>query len=218
MILRPLTLAVVVALSACGGAATPSPSATERASNAAVSPRPSGPTARSLSEAEAERAVGALVRDTLAAFKARDGTLLAGLAHPSKGVRFSPYAYLSATNITLSAAQLRSGFTDPTKRTWGITDGRGDAITVTFADYSRSYIYSRDFAASTRTAYNRTIGQGNTIDNTASVYPDAILFEAYDPGPDPRLTDVQWQCVRLLFERSGERWFLIGVIHGEWTI
>lgn len=173
---------------------------------------------RQLSAAEAESAVGSLVRDTLAAFKKRDGQALAALAHPSKGVRFSPYAYLNATNITLSAAQLTGAFTDPTKRTWGITDGKGDPIVLTFADYASAYVYGRDFAASSQTAYNKTIGSGNTIDNTADVYPAAILFESYDPGPDPRLKDVQWQCLRLLYERSGDRWFLVSVIHGEWTI
>ena len=202
-----------LALVACAGAAAPSPSP-----SASASPGPSSPVARQLSAADAQAAVGSLVHDTLAAFKKRDGPALAALAHPSKGVRFSPYAYLQATNITLTAAQLRTAFTDSTKRTWGITDGKGDPIILTFADYTGTYIYGRDFASSSQTAFNKTIGSGNTIDNTADVYPSAILFEAYDPGSDPSMKDFQWQCVRLLFERSGDRWFLLGVVHGEWTI
>jgi hypothetical protein len=171
-----------------------------------------------MSEADAQREVGKLVRDALTAFKTRDSHMLASLAHPTKGVRFAPYPFLRATDLTLSAAQLATAFSDPTKHTWGITDGKGDPIILTFAEYSGVFIYARDFAASSQTAYNRTIGSGNAIDNTASVFPDAVLFEAYDPGPDPRLKDVQWQCLRLLFERSGDRWLLVGVVHGEWTI
>ena len=200
-------------LVACAGAAAPGPSP-----SASGTAQPSGPLARQLSAADAEAAVGSLVRDILAAFKKRDGPALAALAHPSKGVRFSPYAYVQATNVTLMAAQLVKAFTDPTKRTWGITDGKGDPIILTFADYTGTYIYARDFASSSQTAFNKTIGAGNTIDNTADVYPNAILFEAYDPGPDPLMKDFQWQCVRLLFERSGDRWFLVSVVHGEWTI
>ena len=199
----------------CGGAAGPGPSASAIVS---TGPTASAAAARQLSATEAETAVGALVRDTLAAFKKRDGPALAALAHPSRGVRFSPYAYLTATNIVLSAPQLANAFTDPTKRTWGITDGRGDPIILTFADYSREYIYERDFAAASQTAYNKIIGMGNAIDNTADVFPNAILFEAYDPGPDPRLKDTMWQCIRLLFERSSDRWFLVSVVHGAWTI
>jgi hypothetical protein len=89
---------------------------------------------------------------------------------------------------------------------------------MTFAGFHSSYIYARDFAASWQTAYNRAIGRGNSIDNTADVHPDAILFEAFDPDPDPRLADVQWQCLRLLFERDQGRWYLVAVVHGEWTI
>ena len=202
-----------LALVACGGAAAPDPSP-----SASVTPRSSGPLARQLSAADAEAAVGGLVRATLAAFKKRDAPALAALAHPSKGIRFTPYSYLQASNITLSSSQLTTAFTDPTKRTWGFTDGRGDPITLTFADYVSSYVYERDFAASSQTAYNKTIGFGNSIDNTATVYPDAILFEAYDPGPDPALKDVQWQSLRLLFERSDNRWYLVSVIHAAWTI
>ena len=202
-----------LALVVCAGAAAPDPSP-----SASASPRPSGPLARQLSATDAEAAVGAAVRDTLVAFKKRDGPALAALAHPSKGVRFSPYAYVQATNVTLTAAQLTNAFTDPTKRRWGITDGKGDPIILTFAEYSGTYVYARDFASSSQTAFNKTIGAGNTIDNTADVYPNAILFEAYDPGPDPSMKDVLWQCVRLLFERSGDRWFLVSVVHGEWTI
>jgi len=197
----------------CGGAAAPSSSPT-----ATVSGRPPGFLARQLSAADAEAAVGVLVHDTLVAFKKRDGPALAALAHPSKGIRFTPYSYLQASNITLSAAQLTTAFTEPTKRTWGFTDGRGDPITLTFADYVSSYVYDRDFAASSQTACNKTIGFGNSIDNTATVYPDAILFEAYDPGPDPALKDFQWQSLRLLFGRSDNRWYLLSVVHAAWTI
>jgi hypothetical protein len=212
---RRLLAALGLVLITCGGAAAPIPGP-----SAVVSTQPAASpvAARQLSSAEAEAAIGPFVRDALAAFKKRDGPGLAALAHPSRGVRFSPYAYLNPSNIVLPAAQLVNAFTDPTKRTWGITDGKGDPIILTFAEYAATYIYGRDFAASSQTAYNKTIGMGNTIDNTADIFPNAILFEAYDPGPDPRFKDTQWQCIRLLFERSNDRWYIVGVVHGEWTI
>ena len=67
-----------------------------------------------------------------------------------------------------------------------------------------------------RVAYARW--DESTVERGINEDPNAILFEAYDPGPDPRLKDFQWQCIRLLFERSGDRWFLVSVVHGEWTI
>lgn len=86
------------------------------------------------------------------------------------------------------AAWWSSSATDPAKQAWGVTDGKGDPIILNFADYAGTYIYGRDFAASSQTAYNKTIGMGSTID------------------------------IRPLFERSNDRWFLVSVVHGEWTI
>jgi hypothetical protein len=163
--------------------------------------------------------VGSAVRDLLAALKSRDSAVIARAAHPTKGVRFTTSSYVRpADDITLTAAQLANAFADPTQRRWGTTDGRGDAIILTFAEYTSQYLYARDFAASSQTAYNRTIGRGNTTDNTAVIYPDAILFEAFDPGPDPAMRDTQWQSLRLLFEREQSRWYLVAVVHGHWTI
>ena len=174
---------------------------------------------RQLSSAEGERLVGSRVQATLDALKARNGAMLAAIAHPTKGVRFSPYPFVStARDVVLMSGGLANAYNDPKTRTWGVTDGKGDPITLAFADYNTRYIYSRDFKNATKTSYNKPIGTGNSIDNTASVYPNAVLFEAYDPGPVPADESFRWQSLRLLFESDGTTWWLVGVVHGEWTI
>ena len=75
------------------------------------------------------------------ALKRRDGAALAAVAHPSKGVRFTPYAYVTpAKDIVLSRAELPSAYSDTRIRTWGITSGKGDPITATFSEYSKQYV------------------------------------------------------------------------------
>jgi hypothetical protein len=196
---------------------SPSPSATVSAP-ATASAAPTGP-GRQLSAAEAERLVGARVRAVLDALKRRDGAALVALAHPTKGVRFTAYPFvIVARDQVLSRADLATAYTDAKTRTWGITDGKGDPITLSFSDYNARYVYSRDFANAQKTAFNKAIGSGNSIDNSAEAYPNAVLFEAYDPGPDPAMESFRWQSLRLLFEPDGSTWYLVGVIHGEWTI
>jgi hypothetical protein len=175
--------------------------------------------ARQLPEAEAERLVGGRVRQALDALKRRDAVALSAMVHPAKGVRFSPYPYVRpAEDQRLASNELATAFQSGATRIWGRYDGRGDPIELTLAAYVDQFVYGRDFATSTQVAYNRAIGSGNTIDNTPDLYPDAIMFEAYDPGPDPQFRDTRWQCLRLLFEREGQQWYLVGIVHGEWTI
>jgi hypothetical protein len=203
----------------CGSltSALPSPSSTA-VTSAAASAAPSGP-GRSLSSADAQRLVGSRVAATLDALKRRDGAALAAVAHPTKGVRFTPYPFVAAArDVVLARSDLMNAYADTKTRTWGVTDGKGDPITLTFSDYNARYVYSRDFASAAKTSYNKPIGSGNSIDNTADVYPNAALFEAYDPGPDPTMESVRWQSLRLLFEADGATWYLVGVVHGEWTI
>ena len=193
-------------------------SATPRSTASAVASRITS-TVRDFPMVDAQRAVGTRVSETLAALARRDGAALAALAHPTKGVRFSPYPFVRlASDQVLTPAELRDAFASTVTRTWGRTDGRGDPIVLSYGDYHARYVYSRDFIAAKWTAYNHPIGSGNATDNTAEIYPEAILFEAYDPGPDPSLSDTQWQSLRLLFEQSGTAWYLVGVVHGAWTI
>ena len=215
-----LALALVSCGSLAGASPTPSAIATT-AAPASTPPASASPVAggRSFAAAEAQRLVGARVAATLDALKRRDDAALAAVAHPNKGVRFSPYPYVNvANNVVLSRADLAKAYVDTKTRTWGVTDGRGDPITMTFADYNTRYVYSRNFLNASKTSYNKPIGSGNSIENTAQAYPDAILFEAYDPGPDPAMESLQWQSLRLLFESDGGVWYLVGVVHAEWTI
>jgi hypothetical protein len=209
-------IALALILTACGSLTSASPSPSRSPANSAS---PTARPGRQLSSADAERLLAGRVRATLDALKARNGALLAAIAHPAKGVRFSPYPFVStARDVVLMSSDLATAYSDTKTRTWGISDGRGDPITLTFADYNARYVYSRDFLNAAKTSYNKPIGSGNSIDNTASVYPNAALFEAYDPGPDPATESFRWQSLRLLFESDGATWFLVGVVHGEWTI
>lgn len=161
-------------------------------------------------------AVIAPANEVLAALKAKDGVRLAALVDPVEGARFSPYPYVRTDNdVLLSAAEIGRGFSDPVLRVWGRTDGKGDLIRLTFADYVAGYVYDREYLANAQISVGHTNGDGNSIDNTKTVYPAATLVEFYRPS-SPNTID--WRAVRLLFEQRSGTWYLVAVVHGEWTI
>lgn len=75
------------------------------------------------------------------AFEERDGRALAALAAPT-GVRFSPYAHVTESDVILSPSALAGAFDDPRVRLWGSYDGTGRPIELDFAGYVARFVVS----------------------------------------------------------------------------
>ena len=159
------------------------------------------------------------------AIKREDLETLASFVHPDKGVRFSPYTYVrpepgapEGGDLAFSADRIRDLFADETIYTWGRFDGTGDPIEYTFREYYDRFIYDVDFARPHAVGFNQTIGMGNTINNIAQLYPQAITMEYHFEGFDPQFTGLDWRSLRLVLEKREGAWYLVGIVHDEWTI
>jgi hypothetical protein len=207
LLLTPLLLA----LSSCGGREAARVPDTSQTPSASPSITPS---------ANDSVAIETHARDVLAALKARDGTRLATYVHPTRGVRFSPYAYVRPdSDVVISRADALRLFSDSTKRVWGQLDGSGLAINETFAGYYRRFVYNADFATAPSLAFDRPpVREGNTPSNLRTVYPEAHWMEFHFPGFKPRYDGMDWSSLWLVFERVDRDWLLVGVVHGSWTI
>lgn len=100
---------------------------------------------------------------------------------------------------------------------WGAYDGTGEPILLTTMEYFKKFVYDKDFANASQISYNALLGSGNTLENQFQVYSDSIIVEYYLPG-DPKYEGIDWSSLRLVFNNYGNDWYLIGVIHNEWTI
>ena len=170
-------------------------------------------------EAALKKAIGLRSTAAVLAMKTRNTRMLSTLVHPCKGVRFSPYAYVNPKkDLVFKPAQVTRFFKDTKKYHWGFYDGSGEPIVMTPTQYFQRFVYDRDFANAKEVGYNRSIGQGNTPDNSSTVYPKAIVVEYHFPGFDPKYGGMDWRSLRLVWERLGRAWYLVGVIHAEWTI
>ncbi|MBI2669782.1 MAG: hypothetical protein HYX20_01375 [Candidatus Yanofskybacteria bacterium] len=143
----------------------------------------------------------------------RDMSKLAGFVHPTKGVRFSPYEFVESSHRVMTANQVRS--TDNTAYVWGNYDGNGDPIRLTFDAYYRQFVYDRDYIRAPRITRNGVVGKGNTTNNIREFYPRSVWMEYHYPAPSQRNN---WNSLWLVFEQLDGKWYLVGVVHGEWTI
>ncbi|MEY9353735.1 hypothetical protein ABIF99_002581 [Bradyrhizobium japonicum] len=162
---------------------------------------------------QAQNIIAEQASRTVAALKTHDMNELAKLVHPVKGVRFSPYAFLDTqADVRFTAVMIRRAFADRKIRAWGTYDGSGKPMRLSFADYYKRFVYDRDFARSPVSYNNQQSARGNTRDNSRGEYPDAIIVEFHFPGAGD-------SCVlRLIFQQYRGAWYLVHIVHDEWTI
>ena len=111
-----------------------------------------------------------LAVDIVNILKARDMNELKNYAHPQKGIRFSPYAYIDETNdIIVTANDLEPYMNSSDIYTWGSYDGSGEPIDLIFSDYYDRFVYNQDFANPHIVGNNQIVQTGNTIDRKSVV-------------------------------------------------
>jgi len=157
--------------------------------------------------------------DVAVILKNQDMDTLATFVDPVKGLRFTPYSYIdTATNQTFTAAQIPTLLADTSTYLWGAYDGSGDPIQLKPQDYYDKFVYDVDFANPNLIGNNVAIGTGNMINNMSMAYPSASFVEFHFTGFDPQYAGLDWRSLRLVFEQTGGIWYLVGIVHDQWTI
>jgi len=169
--------------------------------------------------AQAAQVIGGEVEAVLGALQDRNMAELSNHVHPIKGLRFSPYMDIDVKrSVVLTAAELPAALEDARPRRWGSADGSGEAISRSFADYYKRFIYDRDFAGAREKRFNEFGKTSTTRPNIWEVYPNAIVVEAHVPGTKPESEGMDWASLLLVFEQQDSRWYLCALVHDQWTI
>lgn len=181
-----------------------------------VEPNDDSPVVTTPANSEADmKTLGTSILNLL---KNKDFEGLALKIHPKIGVRFSPYSYVSTDNLHFSADDFLQMIGGEQKYLWGYADGSGFELNLSFDEYYQRYIFDKDFSQAPETAIDKRIKFGNSIENTLEFYPNAHFIEYHFPMFDPQYEGLDWKSLRLVFSEYEGQWYLIGVIHDEWTI
>lgn len=173
-----------------------------------------------ISPEESERLIAGRAKGVLQSLKAGNMAKFSTFVHPQKGVRFSPYAsVLLDEDRVIKRNQLARMWGSRTRYRWGSYDGSGDPIRVTFRKYHRQFIFDHDYTRAESVAYNpASMSHGNTPNNIQAIYPRSIAVEYHFSGFDPKVSGMDWTSLWLVFEKQGSAWYLVGIVHDEWTI
>jgi|GEM_PF-3470461 len=154
----------------------------------------------------------------LGLLKTRDYTGLSEWVHKEKGLLFAPYSTISpGENQVFLPAIVKNFGNDNTIYIWGITDGVGKPIKMTGGEYFNRFVYDADFLNALNIGINTINRYGNALENVAEIYTSAQFVEFHFSGSE-ELEGMDWKSLKLVFEKSGGKFYLTAIIHSEWTV
>ena len=147
-----------------------------------------------------------------------DFSALSTLVHPEKGVTLTPFSTVSpGCDRSLTPAQVSALAEDEELYVWGVMDGSGAPIRSTAGEYFDRFVYNADYAQAPEVAVDAVLLSGNALENVADAYPEGRFVDYTFPGLDPELGGFDWCSLKLVFEPWENDWYLVGLVHGEWT-
>lgn len=137
----------------------------------------------------------------------------------SEGVRFSPYGYIDTANTKrLTPEDFLESINKKWTLTWGSYDGTGDAIKLSVPAYLKKFVYNADYVNAEAVGYDAVMKQGNSTNNVKELYPNHHFIDYHFSGFDQKNKGMDWTTLRLVFEKEDGQYFLLAIIHDQWTI
>lgn len=134
------------------------------------------------------------------------------------GVLFSPYGHIDlAQSKKLSPDDLLLAVDKQWILTWGKYDGTGEAIKLTIADYFKKFVYNADYLNAEAVSFDAVIKQGNSVNNLKEIFPTQHFIDYHFSGFDQKFKGMDWTSLRLVFEKQNGEYFLVAIIHDQWT-
>ena len=137
--------------------------------------------------------------------------------HPTRGVRFSMYAYVRPeTDKVFSREQFAQYLQQSKIRfTWGEKDGTGDLLVTPLPTYLDTWIDASKFNNAS-ISINEFQHSGNMINNLKKIYPNSEVVEIYHKGSE-EYAGMDWRIMRLVFEEYQGKRYLVAIVNEQWT-
>ena len=136
-----------------------------------------------------------------------------------EGVLFSPYGYIdTAKSKKLYPDDFLTAIDKKWILTWGSYDGTGDPIKLTVTDYLKKFVYNADYLNAEAIGFNEVMKQGNSVNNLKEIYPNHPFIDYHFSGFDQKLEGMDWTSLRIVFQKQNGEYFIVAIIHDQWTI
>ena len=90
-------------------------------------------------------------------------------------------------------------------------------IVLSISNYFANYVYDADFVNAEKKGYDKIIGKGNSLNNLFEIYPLAHFSESHFTGFNKKYAGMDWKSLRLVFQPYKNSFYLVAIIHDQWT-
>lgn len=138
--------------------------------------------------------------------------------HPTRGVRFSMYAYVNPKTDKVFSREQYAQYLQQSKIrfTWGELDGTGDLLVTPLPEYLNTWVNAKKYNDST-ISINEFRQTGGMINNLRDIYQNSDVVEFYYKGSD-EYAGMDWRIMRLVFDDYQGKRYLVAVINDQWTV
>ena len=138
--------------------------------------------------------------------------------HPTRGVRFSMYAYVRTDTDKVFSREQYAQYLQQSKIrfTWGEKDGTGEALVVPLPEYLRTWIDAKKYN-NARITINEFESRGNMVNNVNEAYPKSDVVDFHYKGT-AEYDGMDWRGMRLVFDDYQGKRYLIGIVNDRWTV
>lgn len=160
-----------------------------------------------------------LSKNILQNLKERNIEKLFNNVHNSLGLRFSPYINIDTINgQKIIKENILELYKSNKLYTWGIYDGSGEPIKLSFNEYANKFVYDKDFLNAEQISINKFISNSNIKNNVQDIFPNCNFVEFYFDGFDKKYEGMDWESLILVFKTENNKPFLVAIVHSQWTI
>lgn len=138
--------------------------------------------------------------------------------HPTRGIRFSMYAYIRPEKDKLFSRDEFAQYLQESKSsfTWGELDGTGELLFKPLPDYLGTWIGGSKFNEAV-ISINDTKSSGSSINNLHKIYERSNFVEFYYGGSD-KYSGFDWQALRLVFDEYQGKRYLVAIVSDRSTV
>jgi len=138
--------------------------------------------------------------------------------HPTRGVRFSMYAYVRPEVDKVFSREQYAQYLQQSKIrfTWGEKDGTGDLLIMPLPTYLDTWVKGATFNNAS-ISLNELKNNGNSINNLKEIYQNSDVVEFYHKGSD-EYAGMDWRVLRLVFDEYQGKRYLVAIISDQWTV